>query len=245
MERLAPGAAQHPHGRFRGRAGDGPAHVDASGSARRDPGSRHRARCAGSPGAEKRRRARPQRCSRGGAAHIPTLASPPGASPPGRSRRPGPIPESSDRLDAVAPANLERETKDRHGAGVRGRRDALVGRGAHVDARGAWPGVRALSGVPPQARRWPQHVLRRKPDRARHLRCGAHGERSVSWREHVRGAAGAARAAADRGCAVCERTRSGERSQPGPCRTPRAFRSPRSAWRRCARMWRGSKPELG
>jgi cell division protein ZipA len=43
----------------------------------------------------------------GGAAHIPTLASPPGASPP----RPRASPESSDRLDAVAPANSSERQK--------------------------------------------------------------------------------------------------------------------------------------
>lgn len=41
----------------------------------------------------------------GGAAHIPTLASPPGTSPP------RPVPENSDRLDAVAPANSSEKQK--------------------------------------------------------------------------------------------------------------------------------------
>jgi cell division protein ZipA len=41
----------------------------------------------------------------GGAAHIPTLASPPGASAP------RPVPENSDRLEAVAPANSSEKQK--------------------------------------------------------------------------------------------------------------------------------------
>jgi cell division protein ZipA len=41
----------------------------------------------------------------GGAAHIPTLAAPPGPSPP------RPVPEHSDRLDAVAPANSSEKQK--------------------------------------------------------------------------------------------------------------------------------------
>jgi cell division protein ZipA len=41
----------------------------------------------------------------GGAAHIPTLASPPGTPPP------RPVPENSDRLDAVAPANSSEKQK--------------------------------------------------------------------------------------------------------------------------------------
>jgi cell division protein ZipA len=45
----------------------------------------------------------------GGAAHIPTLASTSGVLPP--RQRPSPGPESSDRLDAVAPANSSERQK--------------------------------------------------------------------------------------------------------------------------------------
>jgi len=45
----------------------------------------------------------------GGAAHIPTLASPPATSPATSPARP--VPENSDRLDAEAPANSSEKQK--------------------------------------------------------------------------------------------------------------------------------------
>jgi len=67
-----------------------------------DLGTVHAARAA--PGPRSAAREAPA-MQPGGAAHIPTLASPPATSPP------RPVPENSDRLDAAAPANSSEKQK--------------------------------------------------------------------------------------------------------------------------------------
>ena len=166
------------------------------------PGTSSACRCSTGPmmvSADARRRASRQARCRPRA--LPRRRAPPGAAerPPAASRRS--LPETSDRQQRRRPRRLPTPASGRRSSpcgSARVGEDALVRGGVDGGARTAWARLRPLPGLSSPAHRRPQHVLRREPGRAGHLRCGADARRGVSRRDAVRGAAGPARAAADR-----------------------------------------------
>ncbi len=198
LGRAAVGAAQHPRtGEFRASARAGsPMMTDA------DP-LEITVDIERSPPAIKRRRRAATPCH-AGATPTPTAPSIGAPAPHHRhaaARGPGlAAAEYGEQRPSchgrAASSECERNAEDRDGARMCGRRRALVRSGLDGGARATRTGLRAIPGLSPQTQRRPQHILRRKPDRAGHLRHREHGRRGISRRDLVCGAAGTARAAA-------------------------------------------------